>query len=62
MNIQHEKFQANSLEHYWMPFTANRQFKKSPRLFVSAEGIRTDDDLAAWTGRGIAYAASLPPK
>jgi beta-alanine--pyruvate transaminase len=24
---------------YWMPFTANRQFKKSPRLFSSAEGM-----------------------
>jgi beta-alanine--pyruvate transaminase len=24
---------------YWMPFTANRQFKADPRLFVSAEGM-----------------------
>jgi beta-alanine--pyruvate transaminase len=24
---------------YWMPFTANRQFKAEPRLFVSAEGM-----------------------
>ena len=24
---------------YWMPFTANRQFKKAPRLFSSAEGM-----------------------
>ncbi|HEX5756947.1 MAG TPA: aspartate aminotransferase family protein [Arenimonas sp.] len=24
---------------YWMPFTANRQFKKSPRLLTSAEGM-----------------------
>jgi beta-alanine--pyruvate transaminase len=30
---------ANNLEAFWMPFTANRQFKKSPRLFVSAEGM-----------------------
>jgi len=29
----------NSLEAYWMPFTANRQFKAEPRLFVSAEGM-----------------------
>ncbi|MBT1444573.1 aspartate aminotransferase family protein [Shewanella sp. JM162201] len=28
-----------SLEHYWMPFTANRQFKASPRLLASAEGM-----------------------
>ncbi|KFL38047.1 aspartate aminotransferase family protein [Arenimonas donghaensis] len=24
---------------FWMPFTANRQFKKSPRLLASAEGM-----------------------
>jgi beta-alanine--pyruvate transaminase len=24
---------------YWMPFTANRQFKKAPRLFSAAEGM-----------------------
>ena len=29
----------NNLEAYWMPFTANRQFKKSPRLLVGAEGM-----------------------
>jgi len=29
----------NSLESYWMPFTANRQFKSDPRLFVGAEGM-----------------------
>ena len=30
---------------WWMPFTANRNFKEAPRLFVSAEGMyyRTDD-------------------
>ncbi len=27
-----------SLEAHWMPFTANRQFKKDPRMIVSAEG------------------------
>ena len=26
------------LDAHWMPFTGNRQFKKNPRLFVSAEG------------------------
>ncbi|MEO8668825.1 MAG: aminotransferase class III-fold pyridoxal phosphate-dependent enzyme, partial [Bauldia sp.] len=30
---------TNNLEAYWMPFTANRQFKKAPRLLVSAEGM-----------------------
>jgi beta-alanine--pyruvate transaminase len=30
----------NSLDHFWMPFTPNRQFKAGPRLVASAEGIR----------------------
>jgi beta-alanine--pyruvate transaminase len=29
----------NSLEPYWMPFTANRQYKAAPRLLVAAEGM-----------------------
>ena len=29
----------NDLRAYWMPFTANRQFKSSPRLFVEAKGM-----------------------
>jgi beta-alanine--pyruvate transaminase len=28
----------SSLDAYWMPFTANRDFKKQPRIFVGAEG------------------------
>jgi beta-alanine--pyruvate transaminase len=28
-----------SPEHFWMPFTANRQFKATPRLLESAEGM-----------------------
>ncbi|MHA1158414.1 MAG: aminotransferase class III-fold pyridoxal phosphate-dependent enzyme, partial [Alphaproteobacteria bacterium] len=36
---------TNNLEAFWMPFTANRQFKKAPRMLVGAEGMyyRTDD-------------------
>ena len=30
---------TNNMNAYWMPFTANRQFKKAPRLFVKAEGM-----------------------
>jgi len=30
---------TNNLEAFWMPFTANRQFKKAPRMLVSAEGM-----------------------
>ncbi|EKJ94893.1 omega-amino acid--pyruvate aminotransferase [Bradyrhizobium lupini HPC(L)] len=28
-----------NLENYWMPFTANRQFKARPRLLAAAEGV-----------------------
>ena len=30
---------ANSLEPYWMPFTANRAFKAHPRMIARAEGM-----------------------
>ena len=35
----------NDLASFWMPFTANRQFKQTPRMFVSADRMRyvTDD-------------------
>lgn len=33
------RYQSNTLEHHWMPFTANRAFKDEPRLLVKAEGI-----------------------
>jgi beta-alanine--pyruvate transaminase len=35
-----------SLDAYWMPFTANRQFKKQPRLLAKAEGMHY------WTPEG----------
>ena len=31
------------LSAYWMPFTANRQFKANPRIFVAAEGMYFTD-------------------
>jgi beta-alanine--pyruvate transaminase len=34
------------LDAYWMPFTANRQFKKAPRLLARAEG------MYFWTPQG----------
>jgi beta-alanine--pyruvate transaminase len=34
------------LDAYWMPFTANRQFKKAPRLFTKASGMHF------WTDEG----------
>ena len=34
-----------NMDAYWMPFTANREFKKNPRLFVKASGMHyTTDD------------------
>ncbi|MGX9182085.1 aminotransferase class III-fold pyridoxal phosphate-dependent enzyme [Mesorhizobium sp. BHbdii] len=32
------------LENFWMPFTANRQFKAAPRLLVSAKGMYYTDE------------------
>jgi beta-alanine--pyruvate transaminase len=29
----------NDLRAFWMPFTANRQFKQAPRMLVAAEGM-----------------------
>ncbi|MDQ0315411.1 aspartate aminotransferase family protein [Amorphus orientalis] len=44
MNIVN-KPNAPVLDSFWMPFTANRQFKQAPRLLVSAEGMHyTTDD------------------
>jgi beta-alanine--pyruvate transaminase len=37
---------ANNLEAFFMPFTANRQFKKNPRLLAKAKGVHY------WTPEG----------
>jgi len=41
-----------SLDSYWMPFTANRQFKAAPRLLVAAQGMyyRNADDRQVLDG------------
>jgi hypothetical protein len=39
----------NDLRAFWMPFTANRQFKAAPRMLVAAEGMR----YTASDGRSI---------
>jgi beta-alanine--pyruvate transaminase len=43
---------SNSRASYWMPFTANRQYKAAPRTLVSAEGMyfRSDDGRAILDG------------
>ena len=32
-------YDVNSLEAHWMPFSANRDFKKDPRIVVKSEGM-----------------------
>jgi beta-alanine--pyruvate transaminase len=34
-----QQLNANSLEAYWMPFTANRSFKKAPQIVTGAKGM-----------------------
>lgn len=47
MNAQIIPLPANSnLDAFWMPFTANRQFKANPRLLARADGMRY------WTADG----------
>ncbi len=41
--------QDYTLDSYWMPFTANRQFKSSPRMLVSAR----DMHFVAEDGRSV---------
>ncbi|MDE0795243.1 MAG: aspartate aminotransferase family protein [Alphaproteobacteria bacterium] len=36
--------QTNTLKPFWMPFTANRQFKSAPRMLVSAKDMHYTDD------------------
>ena len=33
------QYATNTLEHHWLPFTANRDFKANPRLLVRGEGV-----------------------
>ena len=40
---QISKPNSPSLENFWMPFTANRQFKAAPRLLAGAEGMYYTD-------------------
>jgi beta-alanine--pyruvate transaminase len=42
LNIQHPRppvASPNDLAAYWMPFTANRSFKRAPRMLAGAEGM-----------------------
>ena len=45
---------ATGLEAWWMPFTANRQFKKAPRLLARAQGMHYWDDRGRQILDGVA--------
>ena len=45
---------AHALDAYWMPFTANRQFKKAPRLLTRAQGMHYWDDRGRQILDGVA--------
>ncbi|UIJ72838.1 aspartate aminotransferase family protein [Aurantimonas sp. HBX-1] len=36
---EHTTIAPNNLEAFWMPFSANRQFKQAPRMFVAAKDM-----------------------
>ena len=46
-----------NLDNYWLPFTANKNFKANPRLLTSANGMyyKTDD------GKDVLDAAANTP-
>jgi beta-alanine--pyruvate transaminase len=61
------QLKTNDLSAFWMPFTANRQFKQTPRLFVSADRMHytTDDKrqvLDATSGLWCCNAGHNRPK
>ncbi len=46
--------QGVNMDAYWMPFTANREFKKNPRLFVKASGMHYTTDGGRQVLDGVA--------
>ncbi len=45
---------TQNLDAYWMPFTANRQFKQAPRMITGADGMIFTDDRGRQILDGIA--------
>ena len=45
---------SQDLDAYWMPFTANRQFKKAPRMLVRSSGMHYWDDKGRQILDGVA--------
>ena len=61
------KVTPNDLSAFWMPFTANRQFKQAPRMFVSAKDMHytTTDGrkvLDGTAGPVVRQCRPLPPE
>ena len=46
---------AADLDAYWMPFTANRQFKKAPRLLQRSSGMHYWNDQGRQILDGVAF-------
>ena len=58
---------TRNLENFWMPFTANRQFKQAPRLLESAQGMYYRDcgrksDAGRHGGPLVRQCRSWPPR
>ncbi len=53
----------NELSAFWMPFTANRQFKKNPHMFVGAKDTHytTADGRQVLDGTGRGCGAATRP-
>lgn len=43
MSSNYHRSLTKSLDNYWMPFTANRQYKANPRLLEKSEGMHYTD-------------------
>lgn len=55
------KLTNDTLSAYWMPFTANREFKANPRIFESADGLyyRTTDGRKVFDGSSGLWCCAL---
>ena len=53
-------FVPQSLDHHWLPFTANRSFKTAPRIIASADGIHYRDERGNQLIDGVSGLFSTP--
>ena len=52
--LPEESAMKPDLDAFWMPFTANRQFKKAPRLLAKSSGMHY------WTTRAARCSTAWP--